>query len=160
MSDTKYTDAPDDMLSLLKSEFLCAADLDGRDWTVTICRVKVAHLEKNAVVQQAATKGAVGFTDGPECGGARKPMLINTTNTRTIVKLYGKNPKGWTGKRITLYPTTVQMKGETKDCIRVRPNAPPPASHTAATAPNRASPADVPATPVSAATAKREPGVD
>jgi hypothetical protein len=155
MSDTKYTDAPDDMLSLLKSEFLCAADLDGRDWPVTIRGVKVAHLEKNAVVQQAATKGAVGFTDGPECGGARKPMLINTTNTRTIVKLYGKNPKAWIGKRITLYPTTVQMKGETKDCIRVRPTAPP----MAATPPSHAAHAAATSSPAGAGNSpKREPG--
>lgn len=159
MSDTKYTDAPDDMLSLLKSEFLCAADLDGRDWHVTIRGVKVAHIEKNAVVQQAASKGAVAFTDGPECDGARKPMLINATNTRAIVKLYGKNPRAWTGKRITLYPTTVAMKGETKDCIRVRPSAPP--SSVQAGASSTASSAGLSTTTQTAAKpSAREPGVD
>ena len=140
MADTVYEDAPADMLSLLKSEFLCAADLDGRDHTVTIRGVKVAHIEKNAVVQQSATKGAVKFADGPPDASGKpteyKPMLLNATNTRAIVRLYGKDPKPWAGKQITIYPTTVEMTKsevvdgrrvqtkEKKDCIRVRPVAP------------------------------------
>ena len=139
MAETVYEDAPADMLSLLKSEFLCAADLEGRDHVVTIRGVKVAHMEKNAVVQQAATKGAVKFADGVDAVGKPveyKPMILNATNTRTIVRLYGKDPKPWVGKQITIYPTTVEMtkselvngrretRKETKDCIRVRPVAP------------------------------------
>ena len=56
----------------------------------------------------------------------RKRWVLNKTNAKTIAKLYGTETDNWTGKRITLFPTTCEMKGETVDCIRVRAEVPRP----------------------------------
>jgi hypothetical protein len=52
------------------------------------------------------------------------PLLLNKTNAKTIAQLYGKRPKDWEGKWIQLYPTTTEIGGETRDCIRVRNQIP------------------------------------
>jgi hypothetical protein len=57
-----------------------------------------------------------------------KPLGLNATNCKTIAALYGNDTDGWVGKRITLYPTTTQMGGETVECVRVRPRVPPAAT--------------------------------
>ncbi len=48
------------------------------------------------------------------------PFALNVTNRETIKGLYGKRPKDWVGRLITLFPTTTEVGTETKDCIRVR----------------------------------------
>jgi hypothetical protein len=52
------------------------------------------------------------------------PLLLNKTNARTIAQLYTNRPANWVGKWIELYPTTTEVGGETRDCIRIR-NQPP-----------------------------------
>lgn len=67
------------------------------------------------------------------------PLLLNKTNAKTIARLYGNNPAAWTGKMITLYPTTTEVGGNTEDCIRVRNEVPKrTAKPKAETAPARA----------------------
>ena len=50
-----------------------------------------------------------------------KPMVLNQTNGRVIAKLYGDPMETWSGKRVTLFPTTCEVSGETVPCVRVRP---------------------------------------
>ncbi len=57
--------------------------------------------------------------------GKDLPMVIGKTVGKTIAAMYGNDTKTWLGKRITLYPATTEVGGETKDCIRVRPGVPP-----------------------------------
>lgn len=79
------------------------------------------------------------------------PLLLNKTNAKTIAQLYGNNPAAWVGKTITLFATTTSFGSETKDCIRVRNQAP------------RASKGKTEELPPITATeppAEREPGVD
>lgn len=52
------------------------------------------------------------------------PLLLNKTNAKTIAQLYGKRPADWVGKWIALYPTTTEVGGETRDCIRVKNEEP------------------------------------
>lgn len=52
------------------------------------------------------------------------PLCLNKTNAKTIAALYGNNPLKWTGKLITLYPTTTDVAGRTEDCIRIRNTVP------------------------------------
>ena len=56
--------------------------------------------------------------------GLDKTLALNKTNGKTIKKLYGKDGDKWPGCWITLYVTTVDYDGETRDCIRVRPQKP------------------------------------
>lgn len=56
--------------------------------------------------------------------GEPKKLALNKTNGKTIAKLYGKDTEDWVGELITIYATTTEFGGETRDCIRVRPRRP------------------------------------
>ena len=84
---------------------------------------------------------------------AKKGLVLNRINSTTIQELYGPETTAWTGKRITLFPTTTEFQGKNVPCIRVRP---PDAAPQAAVAPVAApvmAPAPVPATAVAPVTA-------
>lgn len=111
---------------LNQSDYVCAAELGGRDLAVTITKVEIKDL--NVVgSNQKKRKAVVNFD---RC----KPLVLNRTNEGTIVKLHGSNARDWAGKRITLYPTTTTFGKERMDCIRIREQAP------AATGPGPAKP--------------------
>ena len=106
-----------DVRSLFDKAYLYAYDLQGRDVTVTIAKVTGGTL---VGTNGQKTKKPVLFFQG-----AKKGFACNITNVRTIASLYGSfDDQKWIGKRITLYPTTTSMGGETKDCIRIRPTIP------------------------------------
>ena len=50
-----------------------------------------------------------------------KPFILNTTNSKTIAKLYGPYIEDWAGKQITLFASTAKLAGDTVECLRVRP---------------------------------------
>lgn len=54
-----------------------------------------------------------------------KPMIINSTNAKTITKLF-KTPyiEDWQGKKIQLFTDKVKAFGEVVEALRVRPKAP------------------------------------
>jgi len=56
--------------------------------------------------------------------GLEKTLALNKTNGKTISRLYGKDGAKWAGCWVTLYVTTVDYDGETRDCIRIRPSRP------------------------------------
>lgn len=100
------------------SKYVQAFELDGRDVTVTIARVigETVEGENN----RKASKPVIHFTDWP------KPMVLNKTNAKVLIRLYGADYRTWGGKRFTMYPTTTKLAGEEVDAIRLRKNAPPP----------------------------------
>lgn len=51
----------------------------------------------------------------------QKPMILNSTNSKTIAKLYGPYIEDWQGQLITLFASTTKMAGETVECLRIRP---------------------------------------
>lgn len=110
-------------------EYMYAFDLAGRDVTVTIERVAAGEL--TALGGRKSKKPLCWFREGKE----KKPLALNSTNCRTIAALYGNETENWIGKRITLYPTTTSMAGETVDCIRVRPSVPADKAAKQTTAP-------------------------
>jgi len=57
--------------------------------------------------------------------GKKKPWAACKTDCRRIAKMSGSpNTDDWTGMRVTLYPTTTKLKGETVPCIRCRAERP------------------------------------
>lgn len=54
-----------------------------------------------------------------------KPMIVNTTNAKTIQKLY-KTPyiEEWQGRKIQLYTDKVRAFGEVVEALRIRPTIP------------------------------------
>lgn len=54
-----------------------------------------------------------------------KPLILNRTNAKSITKLLGSAyVEDWSGKRVTLYPTTTKFGGEVVECLRIRPTLP------------------------------------
>ena len=53
--------------------------------------------------------------------GAKKPMILNTTNCKIIAKNFGSHyTEHWIGKTITLYVAKIRAFGETVDAVRVK----------------------------------------
>lgn len=106
--------------SMMEKEYLYAFDLQGRDVTVEIDRIVGGELTGEG--GKKTKKPVAWFV------GKKKPLALNATNCKTIARLYGSNDvKDWVGKRITLWPTTTTFGSDTVDCIRIRPEIPPPA---------------------------------
>lgn len=99
------------------TDYVAAEDLNGKDCTVTISDVKPGNIKGEG--GRSARKALVFFQ------GKEKPLVANATNCKTIASMYGNDVEAWKGRRITLYPTNVQMGGETVEAIRVRPQIPP-----------------------------------
>lgn len=118
------TDPNDDIRLLYESTWLSAPDLRGRDVTLTIARVKGGEVigEKGKKNKKAIVYWLEKARDGSEI----KPMPLNKTNLKTVQSIYGTgfSIKALVGKRVTLYPTTTQMGGQTVDCVRIRPVKP------------------------------------
>lgn len=77
-----------------------------------------SRVELTGENNKKSKKPGVMFRDEP------KKLALNKTNGKTIAKLYGKETEDWAGELITIYATTTEFGGETRDCIRVRPLRP------------------------------------
>jgi len=93
------------------STYLKCADLQGKSVTVQICDVVE---ETVGFAGEAQQKPVVHFVS------QEKGLVLNVTNANTIIDLLGFETGNWTGKEITLYPTTTDFGGKMVDCIRVR----------------------------------------
>ena len=50
----------------------------------------------------------------------QKPWILNATNQKSIARLHGPYIEDWSGKKVTLYASTVKFAGETVECLRVK----------------------------------------
>jgi arabinogalactan endo-1,4-beta-galactosidase len=89
------------------SEYLRAADLDGKN-----VRVAMGHVEMRDIGGDAKP---VLFFQGKEKG-----MVLNKTNANNIVAAYGDETEDWTGKELVLFEAMVDFQGKTVPAIRVR----------------------------------------
>ncbi len=106
-----------DVRSMYDKEFLYSFDLQGRDVTVEIERVKGG--EVTGTGGKKSKKPVLYFK------GKEKGLALCITNVRVIASIYGSfDSEVWLGKRITLYPTTTTFGKDTVDCIRIRPTKP------------------------------------
>ena len=102
-------------------QHLCAADLEGRDVTLEIARVSKGEVEGEKGLKNR--KPIVSFKE------SKRTLVLNVTMCRVLNSMFGSaETDDWENKRITLYPTTTDLKGEKVECIRIRPTLPPPAS--------------------------------
>lgn len=103
------------------SNFLKESDLDDQDLVVTI---------KDAEMQKVGDddKLVLSFKE------TDKKLIVNKTNLKAIVKATGEDDTDdWIGKKITLFPTETEFKGDTVACIRVKSK--PPKTEKAKAAP-------------------------
>lgn len=111
-----------DYRAMFDRDYVGAWELEGKDVTVTICKVEAKTLTAQG---NRKTKKPVIWFHGKEKG-----LALNKTNSKVIAAMYGNDTSQWIDKSITIYPTQTEMSGETVDCIRVRPRIPqsPPQS--------------------------------
>jgi hypothetical protein len=103
------------------SQYIQNFELKGEEHTLTIRNVVGGEVEGED--GKKAKKPIVYFRDWP------KPLVIGKRVAKVIVDMYGTDPEGWVGKRITIYPTREKGFGEMQDVVRVRkgvPRAPRP----------------------------------
>ena len=98
------------------SEYLKAADLGDRDFTLTISRVDVKEFDDG-------NKLLIHFER------ADKGLVCNKTNANSIARMHGNDTDGWVGRQICLFKAWVDFRGETVEAIRVRPPSNAAAQH-------------------------------
>lgn len=122
---------------LFPSQYLAAHDLNGKDVVLTIRGLVVEELktergsEKKPVVYFVETQKKAEREKTDE-----KRLVLNKTNAKLIAEMYGSEVNDWSGKRITVYATSVSAFGKNTEAIRVRPIAPKPPEKPAETKPN------------------------
>lgn len=103
---------------IFESDWIGAADLQGRDALVEIEKVEKAEVF-NPKTNKKSYKLALRFK------GKVKGFICNRTNATSISKVTGKKEASlWVNQKITLYPTTCKVGRETEPCLRVRETAP------------------------------------
>ena len=111
-----------DVRLLYPTKYIKAADLQGKDVTLTISRVEPREELKSA--QGTDYKPALYFKEMEERNargqGENKRLVLNKTNATTIAGIHGNETDNWVGKKVTLFPTTTRAGGKTVDCVRVR----------------------------------------
>jgi hypothetical protein len=89
------------------SKYLKAVDLTGKDVNVTMADVRVEDLGDDR-------RPVLYFR------GAKKGLVLNRINSRSISDAYGTNTDDWVGHPVILYPTRVDFRGKQTDAIRIR----------------------------------------
>lgn len=96
---------------LTPSKYIKAISFQGRDRTVTITGVKIEELER-----EDGTKEARGLISIAETS---KRWVLNVTNVKCLIALFGRETDRWLGKKVTLFPQPNDMS-ESGFAIRVR----------------------------------------
>jgi hypothetical protein len=96
----------DDWELLFPGEFLRGIDIEGKRPTV-----KIVKLYRRTV---RGKKHPIAELEGKD-----RKWKINFTNGLCLFEMFGKNPKQWVGRRVTLCTETVRAFGKTQPAIRV-----------------------------------------
>ena len=94
----------------LSSTFLTPADVEAAGSELTASIQDVEEVEPR---------------DGPKLmlvfEGDHSSLVLNQTNIRTLAKAFGDNSDDWLGNSITLFCVDVEVQGEMRRGIRIRP---------------------------------------
>lgn len=93
--------------SAFPSDYLKAADLQGRQVTVAISHVDMKDIGGDM-------RPILYFV------GKEKGMVLNKTNANQISALFGGDTDDWQGAEIVLFESMVDFQGKTVPAIRVR----------------------------------------
>lgn len=110
-----------DFRLMFPNDYLGAHEFLGKDVTKTIKSVAMEDLRVQGGKKER--RPVITFKD------AKKRLVLNKTNAKSIAKLHGTDTNDWAGKQITMYPTKCMLGREQVDCIRIRDkagNAPEP----------------------------------
>lgn len=97
--------------SVFPSNYLSATDLDGRPMILTMANVAMQDVGMGA---EKKVLPVLYFE------GKAKGLILNKTNSRKIVEMFGDDTDNWVGEQITLFEATVEFQGSAVQAIRVR----------------------------------------
>lgn len=104
---------------MFPNRYLKAADLRGKDVTLTVDHVKIEELKRTD--GSSDNKPIVYFAEMVKRqGDDNKVLVLGKTTAMQIAASHGKTTEAWHGKKITLYPARVKAFGEMVDAIRIR----------------------------------------
>lgn len=96
-----------DMKNVFPSPWYSASDFDGVGKNFTI---------GNVMMQQVAAD----FKPVMYFNGVEKALVLNPTNNKLLIAMFGAESKEWTGKRINLYSFTAMFGGQPQLRLGVR----------------------------------------
>lgn len=96
---------------LTPSKYIKAATFKGQDRTITITGVTLKELEREDNTKE--TRGLISIAESP------KQWILNVTNVKCLIAMFGRETDKWLGKKVTLYPAPNEMS-ESGVAIRVR----------------------------------------
>lgn len=101
---------PLEINTVYAGDYLRAADLQGREVTLTISDAGTDTFD------DGKTQVILSFEK------TAKRLGLNKTNANTIANDlgYGTDALRWIGKKITVFPTTTEFQGKNVPCIRIR----------------------------------------
>ena len=110
---------PDTYSELYPGRFMRADSLKGAKITLTIAEMDVEELigENN----KKAAKVIAKFARPTAAAFAKLPLelVLPKTNGECLRRMFGNNPHGWVGKRVTLFPSKTKFGPNDVDCIRI-----------------------------------------
>jgi hypothetical protein len=108
-----------DVRSMFDKRFLGAWDCpDGKDVVLVIERCEAQGIKGTSGEEKKAP--VLYFSNTKN----KKGFVLNVTNAKTLIKLFGAKIEGWPGKRIAIYAARTMAFGEEVDCLRIRPTEP------------------------------------
>lgn len=102
-----------------KGKWLHGADLSENEQTVATINAAYEHTFE----ESGDTRPAIEFLELDQI------LLLNKTQTRTMIKLFGTNAGNWIGKRIAMFPVPTQSEGKPTIAIRAPSNGEVPELH-------------------------------
>lgn len=108
--------------TLYSRDYLASFDLGGKDIVVEIVKVVPVKLRKIKDKRETIEQRPVLYFRGRENGPG---MVLNPTNGKTMLAMYGAHIEDWIGKKVTLYVDhNVRLGGGIVDGLRIRPVKP------------------------------------
>jgi len=102
-----------DYRMMYDNPYLAFYDLEGKDLVLTVTKV-VKGSVRDMISGEMKSYPIVSFSE------TTKKLIVNKTNGRTLMSMYGRDDAGWVGKKVAVFAT----KDKGKDCLRIRSQVP------------------------------------
>ena len=103
------------MVDAFPSKYLKAADLQDRQ-----ARATMDHVDMETIADGEDKKPVLYFSKSNLEAVAKKGLVLNKTNNKTIMTAYGIHSEKWKGKELILFMAIVDFRGDQVEAIRVR----------------------------------------
>lgn len=105
-----------------------AAEMRDSPWLSAEDLMPAPGQKANVVIERVMKYNNVEFDKGRKkkevytlhFAGKQRELVLNATNRKSLVALFGVRAADWKGQAIQIYVTTTQLAGNQVPCIRIR----------------------------------------